>query len=120
MLIKPVQRYVKRQVEREIFAAVLSQNNFDPSKASIRLNWNATKAPQPSMMDILKAAEQGLIRADEFRKNATKFGWELWDQEPATATGEQPTVSREGLHGRKGAGRYLVVDLGKHEEPARS
>jgi hypothetical protein len=41
MLIKPVQRYVKRQVEREIFAAVLLQNNFDSAKASVRLNWNA-------------------------------------------------------------------------------
>lgn len=120
MLIKPVQRYVKRQVEREIFAVILSQNGFDPAKAQIRLNWNAAKAPQPSMADILKAAEQGLIRTDEFRKNATKFGWELWDQEPGAAKGEQQTASREGLHGSKGAGRYLVVDLGKTGEPAKS
>lgn len=82
MLIKPVQRYVKRQAEREIFAAVLTQNGFDPVKASVRLNWNANKAPQPNITDILKAAEQGLIRQDEFRKNATKFGWELWDVDP--------------------------------------
>ncbi len=79
MLIKPVQRYVKRQVEREIFAVILSQNTFDPIKAQVRLNWNASKAPQPSMADILEAAENGLIRQEEFRKNAVKFGWELWD-----------------------------------------
>jgi hypothetical protein len=72
------------------------------------------------MADILKAAEQGLIRMEEFRKNATKFGWELWDQEPASATGKQPTASREGLHRRKGTGRYLVVDLGKNEAPPKS
>ncbi len=81
MLIKPVQRYVKRQAEREIFAAVLTQNGFEPAKASVRLNWNPSKAPQPSMADLLKAAEQGLIRQDEFRKNAVKFGFELWEQE---------------------------------------
>lgn len=30
--------------------------------------------------DMLKAAELGLIRPEEFRKNATKFGWELWEK----------------------------------------
>jgi hypothetical protein len=120
MLIKPVQRYVKRQTEREIFAVVLAQNDFDPVKAQVRLNWNASKAPQPNMADILKAAELGIIRADEFRKNATKFGWELWDVESATAPAKQQPASLEALHGRKGAGRYLVVDLGKNGEPAKS
>jgi hypothetical protein len=33
MLINPVQRYIKRQVERELFSAVLAQAGFDPSKA---------------------------------------------------------------------------------------
>jgi hypothetical protein len=32
---------------------------------------------------MLKAAELGLIRPEEFRKNAAKFGWELWEQEEA-------------------------------------
>lgn len=81
MLIKPIQRYVKRQVEREIFAPVLLQAGLDPIKASARLNWNATKTPVPSVTDLLKAAELNLIRADEFRKNVTKFGWQLWDNE---------------------------------------
>jgi hypothetical protein len=29
--------------------------------------------------DLIKAAEAVLIRQEEFRKNAIKFGWELWD-----------------------------------------
>jgi len=29
------------------------------------------------MVDLLKAAELGVIRTEEFRKNAVKFGWEL-------------------------------------------
>jgi hypothetical protein len=81
MLIKPIQRYVKRQVEREIFTPVLLQAGLDPLKASARLNWSATKTPVPSVADLLRAAELGLIRQDEFRKNVSKFGWQLWDNE---------------------------------------
>jgi hypothetical protein len=32
MLIRPVQRYIKRQLEREIFNPVLKQGGFDPLK----------------------------------------------------------------------------------------
>jgi hypothetical protein len=38
------------------------------------------------MADMLKAAELGLIRPEEFRKNAAKFGWELWEQETQPKT----------------------------------
>ncbi len=79
MLIRPIQRYIKRQVEREIFDAVLSQAGLNPAKAQVRLNWSTYKTPQPNISDILKAAEQGLIRQEEFRKNAVKFGWQLWE-----------------------------------------
>jgi hypothetical protein len=36
------------------------------------------------MADLIKAAELGLIRSEEFRKNVTEFGWELWQE-----TGEE-------------------------------
>ena len=84
MIIQPIQRYIKRQVERELFHPVLSQAGLNPQKAQPRLNWSPYKAPQPSVGELLKAAEQGLIRQDEFRKNATKFGWQLW--EPSSAS----------------------------------
>lgn len=80
MLIKPIQRYVKRQVERDIFDAVLLQAGFSPSKAQVRLNWGAEKTPEILMDDMLKAAELKLIRPEEFRKNASKFGWQLWEK----------------------------------------
>jgi hypothetical protein len=80
MLIKPVQRLIKRQVEREIFAAVLAQAGINPVEAQVRLNWGSEKAPEIAMVDMLKAAELGLIRQEEFRKNAVKFGWELWEE----------------------------------------
>ena len=87
MLIKPIQRYIKRQVEREIFASVLKQAGLDPAEAKARLNWGSPKTPEISMSDMLKAAELGLIRREEFRKSVVKFGWELW---------EQPETSMEG------------------------
>jgi hypothetical protein len=79
MLIQPVQRYIKRQVEHELFDLVLKQAGLDPSQAQARLIWNPYKAKEANIADLLKAAEQGLIRQEEFRKNATKFGWQLWD-----------------------------------------
>ncbi|MCW3998743.1 MAG: hypothetical protein NWE93_00705 [Candidatus Bathyarchaeota archaeon] len=79
MLIQPIQRYIKRQVERDLFDTVLSQAGFDPAKAQARLNWSQYKTKEVSMTDLLSAAQQGLIRQEEFRKNASKFGWQLWD-----------------------------------------
>jgi hypothetical protein len=80
MLIKPIQRYIKRQVEREIFNPVLAQAGFNPAEAQVRLNWGSEKVPEIVMADMLKAAELGLIRQEEFRKNAVKFGWQLWEK----------------------------------------
>ena len=86
MLIKPVQRYIKRQAEREIFDVVLAQAGFNPKKAKVRLNWGAPKTPEVNIADMLKATELGLIRQEEFRKNVAKFGWEIWE-EPETSLG---------------------------------
>jgi hypothetical protein len=79
MLIQPVQRYIKRQVEHELFNPVLTQAGLDPLKAQVRLNWSPYKTKEANPADLLKAAEQGLIRQEEFRKNAVKFGWQLWE-----------------------------------------
>jgi len=80
LLINPIQRYIKRQVERDIFDAVLTQSGFSPAEAKVRLNWGSPETPEVVMADLIKAAELGLIRSEEFRKNATKFGWELWQE----------------------------------------
>ncbi len=88
MLIKPVQRYIKRQVEREIFAVVLAQAGFDPAKAQPRLHWSCPKTQETSIADMLRAAELGFIRQEEFRKNAVKLGWELWEKAQLETTSE--------------------------------
>ena len=80
MLIKPIQRYVKRQVERDIFDVVLGQAGFEPAEAQVCLNWGSPETPEVNVADMLRAAELSLIRPEEFRKNAVKlFGWELWE-----------------------------------------
>jgi len=79
MLIKPVQRYIKRQVEKEIFSVIVDQAGLDSIKAKVRLNFGTPETPELVIADLIKAAELGLVRAEEFRKNAAKFGWELWD-----------------------------------------
>lgn len=91
MLVKPIQRYIKRQVERNIFDVVLVQAGFDPVKAKVRLNWGTPEVPEIRLEDMLKAAELGLIRAEEFRKNAIKWGWELWEKEAETGEGDKLT-----------------------------
>ncbi|HSV49746.1 MAG TPA: hypothetical protein VLH35_05470, partial [Candidatus Acidoferrales bacterium] len=53
MLIKPVQRYVKRQVEREIFTPLLLRDGLDPIKAKVRLNWGSSETPEVVVEDLL-------------------------------------------------------------------
>lgn len=89
MLIKPIQRYIKRQVERDIFTPVLRQAGFDPAEAQVRLNWGSPDVPEMVATDLIKAAELSLIRPEEFRKNAVKFGWELWEAEAETSEPSQ-------------------------------
>jgi hypothetical protein len=79
MLIKPTQRYIKRQVEREVFDVVVAQAGLDPAKVQPRLHWGSPKTQEASLTDMLRAAELDLIRPEEFRKNAVKLGWELWE-----------------------------------------
>ena len=88
MLIKPVQRYVKRHVEREIFRVILAQEGFDPEKAQVRLNWGLPKTIETNMSDMIRAAELNLIGEEEFRKNAIKLGCEISEKPATTNTGE--------------------------------
>jgi hypothetical protein len=92
MLIKPVQRYIKRQVEKEIFAVTVMQAGLDATKAKVRLNFGSPETPELVPTDLIRAAELGLVRPEEFRKNAIKFGWELWEQKQTMATSKQQTT----------------------------
>jgi hypothetical protein len=63
----------------------LAEAGFESAKVQARLNWGSPKTPEISIADMLKAAELKLIRQEEFRKSAAKFGWELWEEAPETA-----------------------------------
>ena len=56
MLIDPVQRMIKRRVEREIFTVVVMQAGFDPVKAKVRLNWGSPESPEIMAADLISAA----------------------------------------------------------------
>jgi len=62
--------------------------NFNPLKARVRLNWGTPETPERAPADLIHAAQLGLIRPDEFRTNAVKFGWELWEALTRTSASE--------------------------------
>jgi len=93
-LIMPIQRLIKRDVEK-LWVKVIKDANtdLDPVKASVRLNWGAPETPEVVVADLITAATATppLIRPEEFRKNAVKFGWELWEPEPSQSdTSQEP------------------------------
>ena len=55
------------------------------AKSKVRLNWGSPETPELIPADLINAAQLGLIRPEEFRKNAVKFGWELWEAARAQA-----------------------------------
>jgi hypothetical protein len=64
MLIKPVQRYIKRQVEREIFLLVLIYADKSPKEAKVRLNWGTAETPELVPAYLIHAAQLNLIRLE--------------------------------------------------------
>ena len=74
------QRYIKRIIEREIFKPILEQAGHNPVEAGVRLNWGIPEKPDIVVTDLLRAAELGLIRADEFRKIMKDLGWKLTER----------------------------------------
>jgi len=85
-LIMPLQRLIKRVVERNVFDPLIMQAGFDPAKAAVRLNWGTPETPELTIENVLKAFELGAVRSDEARKNLAKFGVELWETEEVPAS----------------------------------
>jgi len=91
-LVLPVQRLIKRQLEklwRRVIVAV--DPSIDPYKAAVRLNWGAPEVPELKIDHIISianiSAQSGVqyIRPEEVRKNLAKFGVELWEPEQKEA-----------------------------------
>ena len=78
MLIQPIQHYIKRLIERHVFAPVLEQAGHDPRKAQCRLYWGMEK-PEIKLEDLVRLAEisasSGVeyVRAEEARRNLSSL-----------------------------------------------
>jgi hypothetical protein len=84
LIVLPIQRMIKREVEA-VWDLVVEQAKYDPERASVRLNWGMQKKPEIQLADLIKLAEISAatgvqyIRPEEIRKNLVKFGFELWE-----------------------------------------
>lgn len=78
--VRSLQRFIKRVVEREIFAPLINQAGLDAEAVGCRLSWGQPTVREIEMSDVLKAFELGAVRREELRKNLAKSGWELWDE----------------------------------------
>jgi len=88
-VIFTMQRFMKREVEK-LWHFVIAEAGYDPDEARARLNWGMRQEPEIEFADLVETAKLGpsYIRPEEFRKNAMKFGFELWKEEEST----EPTV----------------------------
>jgi len=90
ILVRPLQRYVKRLVEREIFWPVVRRAGYDPLKVKVRLHWGMPEVPEVKLADLIELAKIGattgtqIIRPDELRKNLAKFGIELFEPQKSS------------------------------------
>jgi len=75
--VAALQRFIKRIFEKEIFTPLIAQAGLDPKRAECRLNWNTTEKPKIVVSDLIRAAELGLIKVEEFRNIMKRLGWEL-------------------------------------------
>ena len=85
--VMALQRFIKRIVEREIFAPVIQQAGLDLNKARCRLNWGMPETPKVDLADVVRLAEVSAntgvqyVRPDEVRKILIKMGFELTEPE---------------------------------------
>jgi len=86
--VMALQRFIKRIVERQIFAPLIQQAGLDPKKAECRLNWGLPEKPSINIADIVRLAEisatSGVqyIRPEEVRNMLVKIGFELTAPQP--------------------------------------
>jgi len=75
--VRALQRFIKRVVERQVFAPLLEQAGFDLREARVRLHWGVPERPELRIGDVLKAFELGVISREEARAMLAEAGWKL-------------------------------------------
>jgi len=76
-----LQRFLKRRIERYVFAPLLEQHGFDPREARVRLYWGEPAKVEYRVEDLLKAYELGVITLAEVRDMLITQGWSLKSEE---------------------------------------
>jgi len=90
-----LQRFIKRIIEREVFAPVIAQAGYDPKKVACRLNWGLPERPQISAADIVKLAEVSAqhsvqyVHPEEVRRMLVKMGFDLTIEEAGNKAQKQ-------------------------------
>jgi len=87
--IMSLQRFIKRNVEQEIFVPILNQAGFDSKKAACRLNWGMPEKPDvesllPMLANIAKDRPD-IISAKSFQKILIDMGLPLQAEEIVSA-----------------------------------
>jgi len=78
--VMALQRFVKRMVERHVFAPLVAQAGFNPKEARVRLHWGVPKRPELDIGDVLRAFELGVISREEARSMLSEAGWRLSEE----------------------------------------
>lgn len=87
--VMALQRFIKRTIEKGIFDPIVKQADFDPQKASVRLNWGMPEKPDinallPVLAQLAKDRPD-IITAQEFRDILIDMGLSLEKVEPVEA-----------------------------------
>jgi len=81
--VMALQRFIKRVVERDIFAPLIGQAGFDPKKADCRLVWGLPELPKVGVGDVVRLAEVSAqfgivyVSVEEVRHMLVKLGFDL-------------------------------------------
>ena len=75
--VRALQRFIKRVVERQVFAPLVEQAGLDPREARVRLRWGIPERPELKIGDVLRAFELGVISREEARAMLVEAGWKL-------------------------------------------
>ena len=79
--VRALQRFIKRVVERQVFAPLLAQAGIDPGQAKVRLHWGVPERPELRIEHVLRAYELGVISREEARAMLAEAGWKLMSGE---------------------------------------
>ena len=76
-----LQRFLRRVVERQVFAPLVRQAGLDPREARVRLHWGVPERPRLRVEDVLRAFELGVLSREEARSMLAELGWPVRPEE---------------------------------------